>query len=115
MNNAEGNRLPESGGAGRIASAYFIAQFREARADLPNRHQTKRRVRDEPREQRLALPEGDRTDLDDELVRQAGVEELTGKVSTAYDPDVLRARRSAHFSVHGPHITLDEARVRAPR
>jgi pyridoxal/pyridoxine/pyridoxamine kinase len=56
------------GGTGGIFSAYFIAQLREARADLSNRNQMKRRVRDAPREQRLALPQGDRTDLDDELV-----------------------------------------------
>jgi hypothetical protein len=38
------------GDAGGITSAYFIAQLCEARADLPNRNQTERRVGDAPRE-----------------------------------------------------------------
>ena len=63
-----------------IALGYFIAQLREARTDLPNRNQAQGRARDTSWEERLALSESDRTDLDEDFVEQVCIAKLTHMV-----------------------------------
>jgi hypothetical protein len=78
------------------------------------RKQTKRRGRGAPREQRLAPAQGDRADLDKQFVEQASIEELSGEISAADDPDILRARRTAHCSVYRSHIRVSVGRDSSP-
>jgi hypothetical protein len=75
-----------------IASGYFIAQLREARTDLPDRNQAQGRARDASWEERLALGEGHRTDLDQDFVQQV----------FAIHPGVVRTRLLESYGLELP-------------
>src|SRR5690606_33529176 len=83
----------------------------ERRADLSGRHQPQRRARHITREQRLSLPQRDRCHLYDELVEQAGIEELAGEVSATHHPDILPTGRLTHLGVHRAYVAVHETDV----
>ena len=89
---------------GRGGARYFVAKFSEPGTHLPDRDHCERRLGQAPRKERLAAPQRHRTDLDQNLVQEAGVVKLTGEMGVQRFTRALLALRglpawSSHFSM----------------
>ena len=71
---------------------HLIPQLRETRAVLLDRNQPERRRSDLPRQQWLPRTKRDRANVDDHLVEQSGVVELSHQPATTDQPEILPLR-----------------------
>lgn len=92
-------------------AADLVSELCEAFAHCTDFDQAQGRVQHASREQGLAVPERDGSDLDDEFDEQAGVKELASKFPSAHDPDVAISGSGAHRFVHRLHGPRDESDV----
>jgi hypothetical protein len=59
----------------------------------------------------FSFAQGDWRHLDDGFVEKTGTVELTGKITTAHDPDVFSTRSFNHLGVDILDATPDEADI----
>ena len=90
---------------------HLIPQLRETRAVLLHRNQPERRRGDLTRQQWLPRTKRDRANLDDQLVEQSGVVELSHQPATTDQPEILPLRGGAHVRMDGTHIALHKPNV----
>lgn len=95
------------------ASRQLVVEFGKACPDAPDGQQLPWRTGNRARKEWFSFAQGNGRHLNNDLVEETGIVELTGKITTAHNPDVFSARGFNHLGVSSLDATLDEADVRA--